>query len=407
MDLKNLVSRDGSVQPTNLSRKLIVNGISKAYQVYRIRLDLLRYNPQNDRISTYISQYKAENGGHLPDESDVEAYNKIIEGFICSSNPDRIKQTTNNIRTFGQQQPGVVLSNGLVIDGNRRFTCLRHLAEEDAKYDWIEAVILDAEVGDDVKAIKMLELSIQHGEEEKVDYNPIDRLVGVYNDIIHNHLLTPEEYAKSSNVHVKEIRKMMDQAKYMVEFLEFINAEQQFYIARDLNIAGSLAEMPGILKACSSPEDEEIVKGCVYANLVMEPAGDTTRFVRKFKKILKSDAAKDFVKEQQKLAEEVSDKLEGIEQVTPRSIRNQVRSDQDLVERMRSSMENAELASKRVALLKTPVDNIKKSRDLLDEVDDAILDHLEDDARAEAIRALNAIEDRVEQIRSFVNGEED
>ena len=49
---------------------------------------------------------------------------------------------------------------------------------------------------DSKKQIKMLELAIQHGEEKKVDYNPIDRLVGVYQDIVKTRLLTIEEYAE-------------------------------------------------------------------------------------------------------------------------------------------------------------------------------------------------------------------
>ena len=286
MNLTEMVSTDGIVQRTQLTRKLTINGLTKTYPVFKIRLDHLRYNPQNDRIATYISQYKAEHNGYLPDVSNIEAYNEIIESFIVSSNEEKLKQTKNNIRMFEQREPGVILSNGLVIDGNRRFTCLRQLSAEDAKFNWMEAVILDPEIGDDAKAIKILELTIQHGEEEKVGYNPIDRLVGVYNDIMQNELLTTEEYANSANMKTKDVAEMVKQAGYMREFLEFIDAPNQFYIARDLNIAGPLAEMSGILRACPSTEDEEPVKTCVYANLVMEPKGDATRFVRKFKKIL-------------------------------------------------------------------------------------------------------------------------
>jgi AGCS family alanine or glycine:cation symporter len=67
------------------------------------------------------------------------------------------------------------------------------------EFDWFETVILDTSIDTDKKQIKMLELAIQHGEEKKVDYNPIDRLVGVYQDIIETELLTIEEYAQSTN----------------------------------------------------------------------------------------------------------------------------------------------------------------------------------------------------------------
>ena len=69
----------------------------------------------------------------------------------------------------------------------------------------------------------MLELSIQHGEEKKVDYNPIDRLVGVYQDIVETQLLTVEEYAYSTNETVFEVKKRIESAMLLVEFLDFIH----------------------------------------------------------------------------------------------------------------------------------------------------------------------------------------
>ena len=42
------------LQPTTLSRKVPIDGVGKVYPVYKIRLDQLHYNNQNDRIATYI-----------------------------------------------------------------------------------------------------------------------------------------------------------------------------------------------------------------------------------------------------------------------------------------------------------------------------------------------------------------
>ena len=81
--------RDGlsqhTVQKTPLTRKLTVDGTTEAYPVYRIKLDLLYYNDQNDRIATWISQYRSQHGGRAPEPADREAYNQIIEGFLALS----------------------------------------------------------------------------------------------------------------------------------------------------------------------------------------------------------------------------------------------------------------------------------------------------------------------------------
>ena len=40
------------VQKTDLTRKITYGGKTVAYPVYRVRLDALYYNDQNDRIAT-------------------------------------------------------------------------------------------------------------------------------------------------------------------------------------------------------------------------------------------------------------------------------------------------------------------------------------------------------------------
>ncbi|EKJ3565152.1 hypothetical protein PIF99_002667, partial [Enterococcus faecalis] len=163
-------------------------------------------------------------------ENYDDDYNEIIEKFIYESNSKAIDKTQKNIELVGQREAGVVLNDGRVIDGNRRYTCLRRLYNNGNSHRHFEAVILDRDINVNKKEIKLLELSIQHGEEGKVDYNPIDRLVGLYNDVIKNKLITPEEYQQTVNESKSSINKKMEQANLMVEFLEFIGAPEKFYI---------------------------------------------------------------------------------------------------------------------------------------------------------------------------------
>ena len=244
--------RDGITQgfviKTDRATKLTIDGITETYPVYQIRLDALYYNDQNDRIATWISQYKSDNKTETIDRTDLESYNNIIHEFIVKSNPDKLKSTQKNISFIGQQKYGVVLNDGRIIDGNRRFTCLRNLAVDDPKFNYFEAVILDRDIENSAKQIKMLELHIQIGEEARVDYDPIDRLVGIYNDIIVNKILTVHEYAVSTGAQSdNDVQKEVERAKLLAEFLEAINAPGQFYIARDLNMSNPLIELQQLL----------------------------------------------------------------------------------------------------------------------------------------------------------------
>ena len=399
MDLYQLVAPSGSVQITQQARKLTIDGVTETHQVYRIKLDLLHYNVQNDRIATWISRYKAEQGA-LPDNADREAYNEIIEQFIVESNPSAFNATMKNIKAFDQREPAVVLSNGLVVDGNRRFTCLRRLSKEDPKFNWLEAVILNESLASDPRRIKMLELTIQHGEETKVDYDPIDRLVGVYNDIVKDKLFTEEEYARLTNDSPKKVRDMVVQAGLMMEFLDFINSPLQFHLAREMQVYGPLVEIPAILKTCSNEEEEEQVKSIIYTNLVVEPEHDMTRYVRRFKKILQSAYAQEFIEKGLTAAETVAEKLAHLETVDAAAVRDNIRNDDTLIESLRSPVDTTETKMKGTKILETPVDNLEAAQALLEQVDLVITGRVNAEGAKRMKRALNCIGSLVEDIQA-------
>lgn len=264
-----------TVFKTELTKQLSIDNHTEVYPVYKIRLDKLYYNDQNDRIATWISQYKADNKINSIDMKNKEEYNNIIHQFITESNPKALSKTQKNIALVGQEQPGVVLADGRIVDGNRRFTCLRNIQEETGNTQYMNAVILERDITGNAKEIKMLELYLQHGVDKPVDYDPIDRLVGIYNDIVDKKLLSITEYAKSVNLSEREIKREVDKAKLMVEFLEFIDAPKQFHLARKLNINDPLKELNTIMKQCKDEDRREDLKNVFFANLLIRPGVHT------------------------------------------------------------------------------------------------------------------------------------
>lgn len=395
--------RDGlsqhAVQKTSLTRKLTVDGATEAYPVYRIKLDLLYYNDQNDRISTWISQYRSQHGGRAPEPADREAYNRIIEGFIVDSNPDAIRKTKANIKLVDQREPGVVLNDGRIIDGNRRFTCLRQLSADDAKFGWFEAVILERSIEHSAKQIKLLELSIQHGEEGKVDYDPIDRLVGVYHDLLETELLTPEEYARSTNESVADVKKLMELAELMVELLEFINAPGQFHIARDLKLYYPLEELQKLLKKCRTEDEKEDLKNSVFVNILLRPAGDMTRFIRNFKNIMGGEQQEDFLEEQREIAAEVIGILPPPQEMSTQAIRDRVRTREDLSGALERSMDKYLIRTRKMETRNRPILLAEKATGFLESIDVNILSRLGDSELQRLRRQLDLLEKAADEVR--------
>lgn len=390
------------VFPTQLTRKLTIDGVTSAYPVYRVRLDQLYYNDQNDRISTWISKYKAEHDGQGPSTAQRDAYNKLIETFIVESNPESIRKTQNNIELVDQREPGVVLADGRIIDGNRRFTCLRRLADRNDKFNYFETVILDRNIESSAKQIKLLELSIQHGEESKVDYNPIDRLVGIYNDIIDTKMLSVEEYARSTNESVVEVRHKVELANLMVDFLDFINAPKQFYLARDMELYSSMDELSKLLRKCHSEDEKADLKNSVYCNILMNTQGDMARFLRRLKTIVDSDHRDAFFAEQNELAVEVLDMLPANSKVTIDTIRDDVRTNLDVRDSLARSVEKAEMKTKKAESLNRPIQLAEKATNFIDEIDTHIFDKMNDSDLQRLKKQLGKLNARIREIEELI-----
>lgn len=392
----------GYVKKTGISKKLTLGGITEVYEVYRVQLDVLFYNDQNDRIATWISKYKVDKNIDFIDMTDIEQYNQIIRDFIFQSNPDSIKRTTVNIDLVGQREPGVVLADGRIIDGNRRYTCLSDLKRKDLKFNWFETVILDQNIKNNEKQIKMLELMLQHGEESKIDYNPIDRLVGIYNDIVEKKLLTLEEYVQSTNETIAEVRKKIELSKLLVDFLDTINAPKQFYIARELDLNGPLVELHAILKKETDDEKIEAIKYAVFTNLLLQPDGDMTRFIRQIKSVVKSKYSDEFLEEQLQIAERVIDDIPKVGNVNHTVVRK-IRCNQDLQDKLKKSMNKAVNKVKATEVKNQPFILLDKASDSLGTIDINIINKLNDEQKSEIINKINEINDFLMNIKESIN----
>ncbi|PKE16363.1 ParB/RepB/Spo0J family partition protein [Macrococcoides caseolyticum] len=384
--------------------KLTVDGHTENYQVYKIKLSDLYYNDQNDRIASWISKYKFDNEVSEMNYDNREEYNELVSQFIIKSNEKAFKSTKKNIQLIGQEVPAVVLMDGRIIDGNRRFTCLREIEKETNETGYIEAIVLEKDVTSDQKAIKLLELYLQHGREERVGYNPIDRLVGVYKDIVQTELVTVEEYAKTTNLEIKEVKDMVKRANLMVEFLEFINMPEQYHVARDLEIEGPIREVEGVLKKAKDDETMEDVKNIIFASILMKPKGDITRYIRDFKNIINSTYQDEFIEKQMDLTEKVLEKIDEAEEVNTEFINHEVRSQEDIKNEMVEDFEKYQERLKKNKTLNSPAAQLEKAILAIENIDTNIIKKLNDESYHKLLDTLSTLEDVVSSFKEEVTG---
>ncbi|MGL6098431.1 MAG: hypothetical protein ACRCZ9_04395 [Fusobacteriaceae bacterium] len=400
MNLLEIGLQNGLMYKTEETKQLKIDGISKIYSVYKIKLDVLYYNDQNDRIATWISSNRNELINLK--SQNIVTYNNKVQEFIVKSNENALNKTKKNIQIMGQQEVGVVLADGRIIDGNRRFTCLRAIEKELVETQYFKAVILDQDIKRDSKQIKLLELYLQHGVDKIVDYNPIDKLIGIYNDIIDEEtkLLTVQEYAKATSRDEKEIKKDIEIANLVVEFLEFIDSDKKFHLARELSLDGPLRELYLILNKCKLEDQKHDIKNLVFAQLLVQPGTDMTRYIRKISTIAGNKKyLNDYIEENQETLEKVCDVISNDMSIDDiKKIRNEKELGECFIDKVDKFIVKVDADVTK----NLPATQIRKAIFSVDSIEISIISKLKQEQKNEILEKINELEELIKLIKGEI-----
>ncbi len=403
MELKEFINMgiaEGWVRDTGSFDEVFIDGGNRKCQKYDVRIDKLHYNVQNGRIATFVSRHKAEHG-ELP--SDATELDNLIEKMIESANPQKLKTTKLDIKMKGQQETAVVLSDGIVVDGNRRFTCLRMLAREENQPRFLRCYVFPDTY--DRKAIKALELEIQMGRDEKENYDEITRLVDIDECVNVDGLMTADEYAKHANLKASEMKKRLKEVEILKEYLEFIGMPGAFHVAQDQKIYGGIESLASRIKKCKDENQAEDVKNCAYAYLALQADGDRARVVRDYVDRLIEDS--DFMDEQLDVAESFLEKVEDLPADAPSTtefFRDRVVNEPELRGEQKASFEKTKIKKGNQQVKSNQVKAATDALDNLQSVDADLLAKLTGEQRAQIREALEDIQAEVARVTRALDG---
>ena len=406
-DLNELI-KNGDIEKTTLTKRLTIGGETKDYPVYKFPLEYLYYNDQNGRINTVYHQYISNHGKLIPEIGDSK-YNKIFEKFIFESKKQALKDTQKSIEERGQQEPGVILADGRVIDGNRRFTALRKLQKKNNIRRYFEAAILSFDIHNkiDEKKIKELELDLQLAREERVSYDPIDRIFDVYNTIEVQKLMTPEEYKQASGAgNTRGINRDIRPARLIIKFLDIIAPNQnpidKFYLARELKLDGPIEDIEGTINKLK--DNKETITQNVLTTLAVHIAksdegdGDITRKMRSIKKnILNNpDIKKHYIEATDSHVDEIIECFEDNPVEKVEDLRKNIESNPDALAAANSLLQTTNRLSNKGEAAADRRQSLVKLQDIRDDLDymsSEDLKELHEDEYFEAKEILKEIRD--------------
>lgn len=393
------------------------NGDSYEGKTYAIPLEYLYYNDLNGRIGVALSDYESNKGQLTPGHNDE--YNMVIQNILAQEN-DKTKKDMEKLKrdidTKGQNDPGYVLLDGRVIDGNRRFTAKRLLEQDPlvSGTQYFEAVILDdlsIENQNDLKKIKSLELQIQFGKLDKVGYDPINRAIDAYKTISLKGIMTAKEYSEDANIKISEVNKCILEAELIIKFLEFINASTDNYaIAKELELDGPLQDLIPQYKNMKNSNNLDQILNTLFAK-ILQIRIEGEDYKKEYRQIVKNVVGS---RDEEKFIEEMEDSTDMIIDIldTPRKIKNnaelfaQLNSNQESINAIANVKSTTKYYADKAENIKQrnhPISLVKKAINSIESIDRNIIHQLSKKEKEELIKEIKKLK---YEINNFLIEEE-
>lgn len=153
-----------------------LNGKMTELEVYRLPVELLRYNIRNGRFAAELREREAALGRQLNPEDGEDA--KELEKLLLK-NTTQASYLRDDILRIGQLRPGVITQDGAIIDGNRRVAVMKQLYQEtsNSRYLYFDTVRLPSVVSP--RDLWRIEAGIQLSADLKASYGPVNELLKI------------------------------------------------------------------------------------------------------------------------------------------------------------------------------------------------------------------------------------
>lgn len=214
---------------TNRIQPLEISGKRVDLEVYRLPVNLLKFNVNNGRFAAEYKELKARLGRDLDPtkKADVDQVKKLL----LEQDKNATKVLKDDLVKMGQKNPGVVTYRGFLVNGNRRMAIFSELAKEtgDEKWDWLEVSVLPKGTGSE--DIWRIEAGLQFSRDERLDYGPINRLLKFRDGVVSG--LKPKQIASTlyGGFTPDDIEEDLERLKLIDQYLKYIGKEGHYKFA--------------------------------------------------------------------------------------------------------------------------------------------------------------------------------
>lgn len=252
-----------------------------ALDVVSIPVMELRFNPQLGRIIL------AGIGSKKDGQQDSEKQQKEIQKTLLEQK--EAKELRKHLDADGQLHPGIITTDGVVINGNRRLAVLRQLWDDsgktDQRFEFMRVGVLPADMS--AADLYLLEVKLQMTPEVRVKYGPFTTLAQAKFGL-DRHKLEKPRLAAAMDLEPEELDYQLELLQIVDEYLSFIKRPGKYDL---LEAGGRETETQGkyehfiTLKALKERHGSQPYWEAFQRHLFqMIRAGETYATLRKVKK---------------------------------------------------------------------------------------------------------------------------
>lgn len=397
-----------------------ISGIDKnSLKIYRIPLEYLVYNPHNKRFATRAKTLE-KRFGEL--NSDNPEHIKSIEKFLWDYKKEKNDSTISSLIDNGQLEAGVVTVDGVILAGNRRFRLLNEIRRNPDKYHapvdrvgYFEAAIIDKKL--DKKQILKFESFFQYGQDEKVDYGPIEKYLAV-NEQKEEGFSVDEIYKNFQAIadKKKKVEEWLEAYVLMNKYLDHIQ-EPGIYTALEkreehfLSLNGQLKQLrrgtSATVRGIWAYDESDIAEFEIVAFDYIHRYVPVETFRRLFKIFQNENNWKTFYKRHKELMSEI--KIESLDDYRSKSSAQEEEElsatrQNDFVEAAKQVDFDRELKVQinildEVELESKPIDILKKIASQIDKFKDSLIKSRSSHENEEVVELLNVIQKEIGHLK--------
>lgn len=226
---------------TGRSEPVELDGQVIELPVFRLPLELLRYNIRNGRFAAEYQELKRKSKRDLDSSKKEDA--KTINELLLHLDEKAAHILEEDLKRVGQKYPGIITFDGSVINGNRRMAVLEYLYKQthSEKFAYLKVARLPKSVKP--SDLWRIEAGIQLSRQEKLDYGPVNTLLKFKEGIDAG--LSPKQIAASlyGGFTEKEIKESLERLKLIDAYLKFIKEPGHYKIVENQEIHEHFADL--------------------------------------------------------------------------------------------------------------------------------------------------------------------